>query len=101
MTQSKGVPEGSHLNNHHTDTLTALFQHPTSHNVRWNDAISLLQAVGTVEEKHNGRFQITVGDESATFDRPKGHDLGEQQVQDIRKMLKHAGYDAHSQDRED
>ena len=68
-----------HLNNHHTDTLTAIFAHPTSHNVRWHDAISLLEAVGTVEENHSGKFKIHVGDQMEFFDRPKGHDCGEQQ----------------------
>jgi len=92
MTHSTGVPEGIHLNNHHTDTLKQIFKHPTAHNVRWVDAISLLEYVGTVEEKHNGRFQITVGDESATYDKPKGHDLLEEQVHDIRRMLQHAGF---------
>jgi len=82
-----------HLNNHHTDTLTAIFAHPTSHNVRWHDAISLLEAVGTVEENHSGKFKIHVGDQMEFFDRPKGHDCGEQQIVDFRKMLKAAGYE--------
>ena len=82
-----------HLNNHHTDTLTAIFAHPTSHNVRWHDAVSLLEAVGTVEENHSGKFKIHVGDQMEFFDRPKGHDCGEQQIVDVRKMLKEAGFE--------
>ena len=43
----------SDLNNHHSDTLTAIFQHPVSHNIRWHDALSLMEAVGTVTEEHD------------------------------------------------
>ncbi len=82
----------THLNNHHRDTVTALFAHPTSHNIRWVDVISLLGAVGTVEEKHDGRFRITVGAEIEVFDRSHHKDISIEQVIDFRRMLKNAGY---------
>lgn len=82
----------AHLNNHHRDTLTAIFAHPTSHNIRWVDVISLLEAVGEVEEKHDGRFRITVGTEIEVFDRSHNKDISIEQVIDFRRMLKHAGY---------
>ena len=82
----------THLNNHHRDTVSALFAHPTSHNIRWVDVISLLEAVGTVEEKHDGRFRITVGAEIEVFDRSHNTDSSIEQVIDFRRMLKTAGY---------
>ena len=82
----------THLNNHHRDTVTALFAHPTSHNLRWVDVISLLGAVGTVEEKHDGRFRINVGAEIEVFDRSHHKDISIEQVIDFRRMLKNAGY---------
>lgn len=82
-----------HLNNHHQDTLTVIFSHPTSHNIRWHDVISLLEAVGTVEERHDGRFKITVGAETEVFDRPQHKDIGTQMVVDLRRMLRNAGFD--------
>ena len=57
------------LNNHHRDTLTALFAHPTSHNIRWVDVVSLIEAAGEIEEKHDGRFRVTLGSEIEVFDR--------------------------------
>ena len=39
-----------HLNNHHRDTLVSIFQHPTSHNIDWKAVLSLLGAIGTVQE---------------------------------------------------
>ena len=34
-------PEPTTLNNHHLDTLTAIYSHPTSGNIRWADVESL------------------------------------------------------------
>jgi hypothetical protein len=95
-------PSGDqHLNNHHTDTLAAIHAHPTSHNIRWVDAVSLIGAVGDVEEKHDGRFRFTIGTESQVFDRPHGKDLTVQQVVDLRHMLQAAGYGPPPRTRED
>ncbi|MDA3021775.1 MAG: hypothetical protein O2943_03775 [Actinomycetota bacterium] len=81
-----------HLNNHHRGTLAAIFAHPTSHNIRWVDVISLLEALGSVEVKHDGRLRITVGPEIEVFDRSHNKDISIEQVTDFRRMLKHAGY---------
>ena len=90
-----------HLNNHHRDTVTALFAHPTSHNIRWVDVISLLEAVGEVEEKHDGRFRISVGGEVEVFDRSHNKDISIEQVIDLRRMLKNAGYGPEAPGKED
>ena len=39
-----------HLSNHHRNTLRQLFQHPVGHNIEWRSVVSLLEAVGSVEE---------------------------------------------------
>jgi len=59
------------LNNHHCDTLLQIFQHPTSHNIDWQAVVSLLEAVGTVEPRHDGNYLIRVGGETEVFARPK------------------------------
>ena len=89
------------LNNHHSDTLTAIFQHPVSHNIRWHDVVSLLEAVGTVVEEHDGRWKVTVGDETEVFSRPQEKDVDEQMVVDLRRMLTNAGYQPGNDGRED
>src|SRR4051794_29255717 len=86
--------EPVHLNNHHRDTLLQIFQHPTSHNIDWQAVLSLLEAVGTVEARHDGKYLISVGGETEVFARPKGKDIEIQTVQDLRRMLSGAGYDA-------
>lgn len=82
----------AHLNNHHRDTLTAIYAHPTSHNIRWVDVVSLLGAVGDIEEKHDGRFKVTVGAQVEVFDRSHAKDVSVEQVVDLRRLLSEAGY---------
>jgi hypothetical protein len=86
------LPEPINLNNHHRDTLLKIFQHPTSHNIEWPDVASLLEVVGTIEEKRDGKFQVHVGSEMQFLDRPKHKDVDIQQVVDLRRMLTSAGY---------
>ena len=86
------MPDRIKLDAHHRKTLEKLFTHPTSHNIQWHDVLSLLQAVAEVEEAHDGRFRVTLGEETETFDAPRGHDIDTQQIVDLRRMLKGAGY---------
>jgi thiamine biosynthesis lipoprotein ApbE len=81
-----------HLNNHHRGTLNKIFQHPVNHNVEWNDVLSLLNAVATVEEKHDGKYSVTLGDVTETIERPKHKDVGAQEVLDLRRLLSAVGF---------
>jgi hypothetical protein len=86
------TPEPMHLNNHHRDTLSHILQHPVSHNIEWDAVLSLLEAVGSVEQTHDGKVVVTVGAETETFRRPQHKDIDVQQVVDLRRMLTNAGY---------
>ncbi len=79
------------LNGHHRVTVEKIFQHPVSHNIQWHDVISLLESVGQVSEGHDGRYKVTLGPETETLEKPSGHDVTEQMVIDLRRMLKGAG----------
>ena len=83
-----------HLSGHHRDTLLQIYQHPTSHNIEWHDVMSLLQEVGSVEERHGNMFLFRVGGETGEFERREGKDIDAQQVVDLRRLLTGAGYDA-------
>ena len=87
------------LNNHHRDTLRKIFDHPTSANVEWRQVLSLLEAVGTVEEEHNGKFKVTVGSETEMLRRPRGKDVETQMIVDLRRMLTGAGLSPDGSDR--
>jgi hypothetical protein len=82
----------SDLNNHHRDTLKKILDHPASGNVEWRQVLSLLEAVGTVEEEHNGKFKVTLGAETETLARPREKDVDRQMVVDLRRMLTGAGF---------
>ena len=86
------MPE--HLNNHQRDTLLQIFQHPTSHNIEWHAVLSLMEAAGSVEQRHNGKYLVRIGSENVFLVPPKDKDIDVQQVVDLRRMLTDAGYDA-------
>jgi hypothetical protein len=73
-------------------TLEQVFAHPTSGNVEWRKVLSLLEAVGTVTEEHNGKFRVEIGPETEVIHKPRGKDVDEQLVVDLRRMLTQAGY---------
>jgi len=85
------MAEGSKLDGHHRATVEKIYQHPVSHNIQWHDVLSLLQSVATVAEGRDGRYTVTLGSETETFDPPRHHDIDEQQVIDLRRMLRGAG----------
>jgi hypothetical protein len=86
------TPAPIHLNSHHRETLAKLFQHPAGHNIEWRDVLSLLEAVGSVEETPHGRYIVRLGTETESFEPPKHKDIDAQQVVDLRRMLKNAGF---------
>ena len=88
------MSEPVHLSNHHRNTLRQIFEHPVSHNIEWHAAISLLEAIGSVTRRHDGKLEVTVGAQKATFD-PRGQkDADTQTVIDLRQLLSAAGYDS-------
>ncbi|HEX3947365.1 MAG TPA: hypothetical protein VHW47_06645 [Acidimicrobiales bacterium] len=80
------------MNHHHRETLAQIMRHPVSHNIEWHDVLSLLETVGTVEERHHNKVAVTVGDETQVFELPRHKDIDEQLVMDLRRMLTNAGY---------
>ena len=83
--------EEVHLDAHHRATVEKIYGHPLSHNIQWHDVVSLLERAGTVKEEHDGRYTVTLGAQTQTFDVPRHHDIDEQQVIDLRRMLRGAG----------
>jgi hypothetical protein len=80
-----------HLSSHHRDTVRKIFSHPTSGNIEWRDVLSLLEYVGTTTEERNGKFKVTLGSESEVLEAPRGKDIDEQMIVDLRRMLREAG----------
>ncbi len=82
-----------HLTGHHRATHHKVFNHGGgAYNAEWREVNSLLEAVGTVEEEHNGKFKVMLGDNLLFLHRPKHKDVDTQMLVDIRKALDSAGY---------
>jgi len=81
-----------HLSNHHRSTLREIFDHQATGNVEWRKVRSLLEAVGTVTEEHDGKLKVTVGPETEVLHVPNHKELDRQTVVDLRRMLTEAGY---------
>ena len=80
------------LSNRHRDTLEKIFTHPSSDNIEWREVLSLLEAVGTVTEEHNGKVKVTLGSETEVFQPPHDKDVDKQMIVDLRRMLTNAGF---------
>lgn len=81
-----------HLNNHHRDTLEQILRHPTSSNIEWKRVVSLLEAVAETTREHNGKYEVTIAGQTDYLAPPRGKDIDEQTVVDLRKILTRAGY---------
>lgn len=85
------MADGKGLDGRHQATVEKIFNHPVSHNIQWHDVLSLLRSLDAVTEEHGDRYTVTLGSETESFDAPRSHDIDEQQVVDLRRMLKGAG----------
>ena len=54
--------------------------------------MSLLEAVGEVTVRHDGRVAVKIGPELEFLAPPAGKDIDAQMVIDLRRMLTNAGY---------
>jgi hypothetical protein len=90
-----------HLSGHHRDTLVQIFQDKTNHNVEWHDVVSLLGAIGSIEQQHDDMFLFRIGEETEVLRRPSDKDIDGQQLVDLRRILTSAGYDTVAADLED
>jgi hypothetical protein len=75
----------------HRATLERIFRHPAGGNIEWRQALSLLDAVGSVEEEDNGNLRVTLGGETEVLRPPREKDIDKQTIVDLRRMLSKAG----------
>jgi len=88
------MSEPVHLSNHHRTTLRQIMQHPVSHNIEWHAVQSLLEAIGTVDTRHDGTVAVTIGSERVFIEPPVHKDIDVRTVTELRRMLTAAGYGA-------
>jgi hypothetical protein len=76
----------------HRRTLEAIFQHPLSHNLAWRDVVSLISAIGNVDDKTNGDVTFRAAREQMSMTRPHDKDLAPDDVVGLRHFLTRAGW---------
>jgi hypothetical protein len=74
--------------------MREIFRHPTSHNIEWHTVLSLLEAIGDVEVRHDGKVRVTLGSQTEVLEPPRAKDIDEQMVVDLRHLLTQAGFTA-------
>jgi hypothetical protein len=67
-----------------------LLQGKLPRGVRWDDALELIEHLGRVEAHGGEEFAFVVGAHRELFKRPRGQDLGIDEVSRLRKFLKAA-----------
>jgi hypothetical protein len=82
-----------HLSGHHRDTLLQIFEQKTNYNVEWHDVMSLLAAIGSIEQQHDDMFLFRIGQDTEVLRRSEDKDIDGQQLVDLRRILTSAGYD--------
>ena len=80
------------LTHRHRDTLERIFTHPSSGNIEWRQVLSLLETVATTTEEHNGKVKVVLGGETEVLQPPRGKDIDQQMIVDLRRMLTLAGF---------
>ena len=56
--------------------------------------MSLLGAIGSIEDRHDDMFVFWLGTETEVLSRSNDKDIDGQQLVDLRRMLATPGYDA-------
>lgn len=75
------------------DTLNHIEHHPTTHNIGWDEFITMLEQVADVEENHNGEHVVVrLGNDRQVFERPRDTPVDEKTVLEVRRMFKDAGF---------
>jgi len=92
MSEQMNPHQLKHLHSHHLDTVMKIFAHPTSDNIRWQEVMSPIGEIGTVENKHDGKVKIQSGNKTEVLHRPRHKDIDTKFIVDLWHMLKDAGY---------
>ena len=81
------------MNHKHQKTLDKIFQHPISHDLKWNDVMKLLEALDTeIELKHSGSTLLKLNGIEATLPRHTHTKISNQhELIEIRHFLQQSG----------
>ena len=73
-------------------TLDAIFHHPSSHSLKWNDVVALIKTIGHVHEGRNSEFVLDVCGIHHHWHKPHTKDLTGSEVLGLRHFLIESGW---------
>ena len=73
-------------------TLDAIFHHPSSHSLKWNDVVALIKTIGHVHEGRNSEFVLDVCGIHHHWHKPHTKDLTGAEVLELRQFLIQSGW---------
>ena len=79
------------LDSHHRATVEKIFRHPTSHNIKWHDVLSLLGERGDGHREPRGPLHRDPRGRDPDLRGRPGPRPRDQAVVDLRRMLRGAG----------
>ncbi len=84
------------MNRKHRRILEAIFAEPTRANIRWDDVVALMEALGAeVTQGSGSRVRFALNGRRATFHEPHPEkEVGRRTVADVREFLEEAGWSA-------
>ncbi|MBV8638002.1 MAG: hypothetical protein JO322_07930 [Candidatus Eremiobacteraeota bacterium] len=80
----------SSLNRHHFRILEDILEH-RGRNIEWPDVLSLINHLGSVLERPDGKYEFHIGDAQAVFPIPHGKDVSVDDLVALRHFLTQAG----------
>jgi hypothetical protein len=84
------VPQN--LRRKHRRTLNALFRRPRPTDLKWNDFVALIEALGgTVENQPGSARAVLLNDKVGVFHQPHTPEMGKGMVKRIEQFLRTAG----------
>jgi hypothetical protein len=96
MLEERMRKDVSTLNHHHARILEEIFEHPFPRNLEWPDVVSLVRHLGSVLERHDGKYEFQIGDVHAVFSKPHHKDVEAAGIAELRRFLTQAGVEAES-----
>ena len=83
------------LDRRHEKLLGEIFRHPIPRDLAWADVVHLIDHVGRVVQRHDGKVEFSIGATRAVFRKPHGKErLGVAEVYELRRFLTAAGLGA-------
>ncbi len=79
------------LSNRHAKVLREILEHRTPANLEWHDVLRLTEELGSVRERHDGKYEFRIGNAEAVFTKPHDKDITVDELAQLRRFLKEAG----------